>query len=453
MPLLPWLLLIGALLLLTSFLSGWIHRGPVTTFAIFLAVGVIVGPGVLGLASLGFTTEHVHWLRLASEAALVVSLFITGLKLRIGLHDRAWRMAFRLALPGMVLTAAGVALVARWLLGWDWPWSLALAAMVSPTDPVLAALVSVDDARDDDPLRLSLSAEAGLNDATALPLLLLALPLMASGVGFGDVGVHWALVDVAWGFGGGLLIGLIGGAGLGYLGARLRHASKDVAPSDFFALGIMLVVYALCEMVGASAFLAAFASGVGLRWVERRVSRHAQEDTLRAGGEASQEPAETLVRPNERARATVDHPAQTVGWVISDALSFGETVERLIASMLVMLVGIVALPALGWPALGVAVMLMLILRPLAVWISTIGSRVPWQRRLLIGWFGIRGLGTLNYLAYGVSHGMSGPRVAELEGIVVTVVAASILAHGMSVTPLMRWRERALQRLHEARGAP
>ncbi|KJV34795.1 cation:proton antiporter [Luteibacter yeojuensis] len=439
---LGWLLFASGLLLLTSFLSGWIRRGPVTTFALYLAGGILVGPGVLGLTHLTSNAEHIHWLRVVSEAAMVVSLFITGLKLRLPFRHGGWRMALRLALPAMLLTATGVAMLVHYALGWPFAWALALAAIVSPTDPVLASLVSVDDARDDDALRVALSGEAGLNDATALRLLLLALALMLPGATLVEVWVHWLTADVFWGLIAGIAIGLVGGWGLGYLGTHLRHATRDVAPSDFLALGIMIGVYALAESVHASGFLAAFAAGVGLRRVELRVSEHIAGDPQTEPMDLT--PAEMQVNPNERAVAAIEHPGQTVGWVVSDALSFGETVERLIAATLVLVVGVVAIPALHWSGVALAAALMLGIRPVAVWLSTIGSNVPWQRRLLIGWFGVRGLGTLNYLAFAMGHGLDEKLPAMLESIAITVVTASVLAHGMSVTPLMRWREAMLE---------
>ncbi|MGN6481969.1 cation:proton antiporter domain-containing protein [Luteibacter sp.] len=447
MPTLGWLLFAATLLLITSFLSGWIHRGPVTTFAIYLLGGVVVGPGVLALTHLPLTSDHSHWLRVASEAAMVVSLFITGLKLRLRFRDGGWRMALRLALVAMILTVAGMVLVSMVGLGWPLPLALALAAIVSPTDPVLASLVSVDDARDDDALRVAISGEAGMNDATALPMLVLALALLAPGATLADVWSHWLTVDVLWSLAGGVVVGFLGGWGLGHLGTHLRHATRDVAPSDFLALGIMIGVYALAEAIHASGFLAAFAAGVGLRRVELRVSRHVADE-----GKADPDdlaPAETRVNPNERAGSAIDHAGQTVGWVVSDALSFGETVERLIAAALVLAVGVAAMPALSLTGVAVAMALMLVIRPIAVWLATMGSPVPWQRRLLIGWFGIRGLGSLNYLAFAIGHGLGGDHLGALEGIVITVVTVSILAHGVSVTPLMRWRANALAAKRDA----
>ncbi|HVI55619.1 MAG TPA: cation:proton antiporter [Luteibacter sp.] len=441
-----WILFIGMLLVATSMAAGVIHRGPITSFAVYLGAGIVVGPAVLGLARISFDHDNAEWLRAVTETGLVVSLFITGLKLRVPFGHGGWMTATRLAIPAMLLTIGGIMALAHVALGWSWPLALALAAILSPTDPVLASLVSVDDARDDDALRVALSGEAGLNDGTALPFLLLALTLITTHEGGVALWMHWAGIDLAWGWLAGIGLGFGIGWLVGYAGTHMRHVTQDVAPSDFLALGIMALAYGGAELVHASGFLAAFAAGVGLRRVEVRVAaRHSEENPEAERTEGGTAPAELLVRPNERSTAGNDHPVQTVGWVVSDALSFGDTIERLIGAALVFVVGVAVLPAFSWAGALVALILFVGIRPASVWLSTARDRLPWQRRLLLGWFGIRGLGSLNYLAYALTHGLAGRDGDDLSTIALTVVALSIFVHGMTTTPLMNWRGRALER--------
>lgn len=441
-----WILFIGVMLVVTSMAAGVIRRGPITSFAVYLAAGVVVGPALLGLARVSFDHDSAGWLRAVTETGLVVSLFITGLKLRIPFGHGGWMTAVRLAVPGMLLTIGGITVLAHGFLGWSWPLALALAAILSPTDPVLANLVSVDDARDDDALRVALSGEAGLNDGTALPFLLLALVLITTHDAGAGLWLHWIGVDLAWGWLAGIGLGFAIGWLVGYAGTHLRHVTQDVAPSDFLALGIMALAYAGAEMLHASGFLAAFAAGVGLRRVELRVAmRHSADHDEDTGPDATTAPAELLVRPNERSTAGNDHPVQTVGWVVSDALSFGDTIERLIGAMLVFVVGVAVLPAFSWAGAGVALVLFIGIRPISVWVSTFRDGLPWQRRLLLGWFGIRGLGSLNYLAYALTHGLAGRDGDDLATVALTVVALSIFIHGVTTTPLMDWRGKALER--------
>jgi NhaP-type Na+/H+ or K+/H+ antiporter len=440
-----WILFIGVLLVATSMAAGVIRRGPITSFAVYLAAGVLVGPAVLGLARVPFDHDNAGWLRAVTETGLVVSLFITGLKLRVPFRHGGWKTAARLAVPAMLLTIGGVTVLAHLALGWSWPLALALAAILSPTDPVLANLVSVDDARDDDALRVALSGEAGLNDGTALPFLLLALTLMTTQETGTALWGHWVGVELAWGWLAGIGLGFAMGWLIGHAGTHLRHVTRDVAPSDFLALGIMALAYAGAELLHASGFLAAFAAGVGLRRVEIHVAGRHSADSDDVVPDDASEPAELLVRPNERSTAGNDHPVQTVGWVVSDALSFGDTIERLIGALLVFVVGVAVLPAFSWAGALVALVLFLGIRPASVWLSTVRDGLPWQRRLLLGWFGIRGLGSLNYLAYALTHGLAGRDGDDLATIALTVVALSIFVHGMTTTPLMDWRAKALER--------
>ncbi|RAN81754.1 sodium:proton antiporter [Bacillus sp. SRB_336] len=441
---LAWIGAIGTLLLLTSLLSGWIHDIPITHFAIYLLAGIAVGPWGLDLVRVDLR-GHGRWLSWVTEAALVVSLFITGLKMRLGFRNPAWRDAVRLAFPAMVLTVAGVSAAAHFWLALPWAMSLLIGALVAPTDPVLASIVAIDDARDADQMRAALSGEAGLNDGSALPFLLLALLLMASPGPLGSSAVaHWFAVDVLWSFAAGLALGFGLGWIVGLLGTKLRTASKDVAPSDFLALALMALAYAGARSLSASGFLAAFAAGLGLRTAELYVVTrhpHPRFTDAPAQGEIAQThpPAEVLVNPNRRERDAAEQPAASVGLLVSDALSFGDTLERLIAFALVLLAGMMC--ARYWSLDGVilAGLLFVVIRPLSAWIALSGSSAPPVRRLLIGWIGIRGIGTLNYLAYAITHGLAADDSMRAAQLALTVVVLSILVHGVTAQPLMTWR--------------
>ena len=440
-----WIAAIGGLLLLTSLLSGWIRDFPITNFAIYLVAGVAAGPWGLDLVHIDLR-GYGAWLSNLTEVALVVSLFITGLKLRLRFHNPAWLDAMRLAFPCMLLTVAGMSAIAHWWLGQAWGMSLLIGALIAPTDPVLASIVAVDDARDGDQMRVALSGEAGLNDGFALPFLLLALMMISAPGGSLTTAVtlHWLLVGLLWGIAAGLALGFGLGWLIGLLGTRIKSASRDIAPSDFLALALMALAYAGAEAISASGFLAAFAAGLGLRSAELHVvSRHPHphftETNAAKGGDGIHPPAEVLINSNRRDSDSADHPAASVGMVVSDALSFGDTLERLIASTLVLLAGVACARYWSIDAVIMAAALFLLVRPLAVWIGMLGSKAPMPRRLLIGWIGIRGIGTLNYLAYALTHGLDKPQAMLAAQVSVTIVVLSILVHGMTAPPLMAWR--------------
>jgi NhaP-type Na+/H+ or K+/H+ antiporter len=436
---LGWIASIGGLLLLMSLASGWIRQLPMTTFSLYLVAGILAGPWVLGLLNIDFVA-HAHGIARITEIALVISLFMTGLKLRMSFRAPGWRTAIRLALPAMLLTVAGIALVAHWVFAVKWPMALLLGAIAAPTDPVLASMVAVNHAGDQDKLRVALSGEAGLNDGTALPFVMLALILLGGPVTSVDIG-HWFAVDFIWSLIIGLGVGFAMGWVIGLLGVKLKTKSKDIAPSDFLALALMAMAYASAQALSASGFLAAFAAGLGLRHAELYVVKHHPHPHIRDGNDdaSSHPPAEILVNPHQRDRDDAAEPATSVGMVVSDAISFGETLERLIIAALVLLLG--AAFARYWHPTGVVVALALfiVVRPLAVLLATIGSDVPAPRRFLIGWLGIRGIGSLNYLAYAIRHGLNREQAALAADFVITIVVLSIIVHGITTPPLMAWR--------------
>jgi NhaP-type Na+/H+ or K+/H+ antiporter len=344
----------------------------------------------------------------------------------------------------MLLSVAGLTWASHALLSLSWPVALVFAAIAAPTDPVLASLVSVDSARDDDALRVALSSEAGLNDGAAMPFLLLGLLLHSGKSDAGDVW-HWLWRDVAWALPAGLAVGFLLARLVGIIATRAKMASGDRTPSDFLALALIVLTYAFAKALDASQFLAAFAAGVGLRHTEWRVvNRHPHPDVERDQSDQVHPPAEMLVNPNQRDEVALEQPSATIGLVVSDALSFGDTLERLLAVGMVLIVGIAC--SGGWSGEGalMAAILFVAIRPLSVWIATIGARMPPVRRLLAGWLGIRGIGSLNYLGYALTHGIPAPFASRLTAMVSTLVVLSIVVHGASCQPLLAWRERRLR---------
>ncbi|MDV5139737.1 sodium:proton antiporter [Chimaeribacter arupi] len=439
MDFLGWTAATGGLLLMMSLASGWISRSPVSTFGLYLAAGILCGPWALNLLQVD-VVDHSVLVGRVTEIAMAASLFITGLKLRLPFKTRSWRMGARLAFPAMLLTVGGVTAAAHYMLGFDWPLALAFGAIVAPTDPVLASLISVNDASDNDDLRVALSSEAGMNDGSALPILILAMMLIGSqGSLSGEEWRHWALVDVVWALLGGLGIGFVMGRLVGLLATLLRSKQHDVAPNDFLALALIALSYAAAQSLEASGFLAAFAAGVGLRRAEMKViNRHPPEEISE---HENYPPAEELVNPNQRHTIDTVGPAHSVGLVVGDALAFGDIMERIFAAAIVIVLGITLAQHWDFQGLLMAAVLFLVIRPVSVWIVSIGTGIPSLRRWLLGWLGIRGIGSINYIAYAYTHGLgNGPDATRMVDIAFTVIAASVIVHGITVTPLLNLRQ-------------
>lgn len=435
---LGWTAATGGLLLLMTLASGWIKRGPVTAFALYLVAGVLCGPWVLNLLQVDIAT-HAGLTAHLTEIAMAASLFITGLKLRLPLSHQGWRIGLRLAFPGMLLTVGGMSLAAHYLADLSWPMALAFSAIVAPTDPVLASLISVNDASDNDNLRVSLSSEAGMNDGSALPLLMLAVTLLSGDNALSlNMFGHWALVDVLWAIAGGTGIGFVLGRFVGQYATHLRHTHQDVAPNDFLALALIALSYAAAQALDASGFLAAFAAGVGLRRAEMRVINRQPADDF--SDSEHRPPAEVLVNPHIRHSAGETNPARSVGLVVGDALSFGDTVERLFAAGIIIVLGITLAQHWDLAGLLMAALLFVVIRPAAVFIGTAGIKTPWRQKMIIGWLGIRGIGSINYIAWAYTHGLAGEEATHMANMAITLIVASVVVHGMTVTPLLSWRQ-------------
>jgi NhaP-type Na+/H+ or K+/H+ antiporter len=137
-------------------------------------------------------------------------------------------------------------------------------------------------------------------------------------------------------------------------------------------------------------------------------------------------------------------PAVAAGVLVAETISFGDTAERLLEVLLVVVVGI--LLAIHWDARAVplALLLFLVIRPLATWLLLAGTPTNRTQRWLMGWLGIRGIGSLYYLSYAVRHGLDGTAAADLAGLTISTVALSIVIHGATATPLLSRYEKGLR---------
>jgi NhaP-type Na+/H+ or K+/H+ antiporter len=454
--------LVGVLLLFLALSSAYVQRLPISTAQIYLFVGVLLGPLGLGWLALDLRTEA-SWLERLTEVAVIVSLFVGGLRLRLPLRNPAWRAPLRLAGPVMLATIGGIALFGHYALGLDPPIALLLGAVLAPTDPVLAGAVAVNRAADHDRMRYGLSGEAGLNDGAAFPFVVFAL-LWAENGTLGDWIGGWALHRLVWAIPMGLLFGFVLARLIGRLAIFLRSMHRDLAaPSDFLALALIALAYTGAEYLGAWGFLSVFAAGVGLRRAEiKAVTEHPHPSAPGALPEESGEPedagspalsgdpvvehppAEDLVAANVVAEE-LKEPAVAAGAMVSEVLSFGDTLERLLEVLLVVMVGVALSVHWDATALILAGVLFLVVRPLSAVLLLAGTPTTRAQRGLMAWFGIRGIGSLYYLTYAVNHQLSGQAVTEVVGLTVSVVALSILVHGLTMQPIMRRYERLLER--------
>lgn len=429
-----WFLIVGGMFVAMGVASSLFKRLPLTGAMLYLAAGVALGPSAGGLLDLDIERDA-SLVRLLSEVALLASLFAIGLRLRAPIFASLWSLPVRLGLLAMLLTVPLLAVFCAWGLGLDWGPAWVLAAMLAPTDPVLAHDVQVRDANDLDIVRFALSGEGGLNDGIAQPFSLIALAWCAGGAQTGhDLPAFETLIETLWG-----LVGAIGiGALLSFATThavawlRTRHA-QALGLEGFFALGLIELSYGAAQLLHTFGFLAVFAAGVAMRRVEHR-----------ATGARSPQDAIGAIDSSDVA-ATAAHPDKAHAYMAESVLGFTIELERIAEMAMMIMVGnllsTLSAPLLTWRAVALVLALFLVIRPAAVELSLLGSRAEREERSMMSWFGIRGIGTIYYLSYAIEHG---PRddIVPLAPYALAVVAASVFVHGMSATPLMKRYRRA-----------
>lgn len=421
-----WFILIGSLLLVVGFTSSYLKKVPVTSAMAYLFIGIIVGPMGFGLFHFN-PLEESALLELLTEIAVLISLYCAGVKMPSPVTLKRWRNPLQLAIISMALTVGLVTLFGYYWLSLPLGAAVLLGAVVAPTDPVLATEVQVRHADDPDRLRFALTCEAGMNDGSAFPFVMLGLGLLGLH-DLGDAGWRWLAVDVLWASGAGIGIGILGGCGVGWLVNKLRTAiASTVFLESFLGLGLIAFAYGISLLVGAWGFLAVFSAAVALRQTELKLF------DLKKSHEALDE------THLEDEAQTTDHVH-----VSESSLVFNEHLERLAEIVLVLLIGgSLFWDSWSWRAVGFAAFLFFIARPISVHLGLMGSSAPMRMRHLTGWFGVRGIGSMYYLMYSIQHGLPDDVALELIHLTLVVVALSILVHGISAKPTIAryWRGR------------
>jgi sodium/hydrogen antiporter len=294
----------------------------------------------------------------------------------------------------MTLTVGVITLIGYYILGFPIGASVLLGAVLAPTDPVLASEVQVEHEKDRDEIKLSLTGEAGLNDGTAFPFVMLGLGL----IGLHDLGesaLKWVMIDLFWAVGAGLLVGAGTGFGLTKLVRYFedRYHDTDVL-EDFICLGTIAMSYGVAHLLGAYGFLSVFAAAWALR----------------------------LKKSKKKG-----------------VLSFTEQIERIGETCVVVLLG--SLLQFHWFSssdkffvFGV----IFLVRPVAAYLGLIGSDLNYKKRAVISWFGIRGVGSIYYLTYSFHDGVWGEMAEGLSIIVLMTITVSIFVHGVSAGPFMKF---------------
>lgn len=340
-----------------------------------------------------------------TEFVVIIALMGAGLKLDRVFDWRRWSITWRLLGITMPLGIAAITLVLGWGQGLPWAVALLLAASLAPTDPVLAADVQVGPPKtgEEDEVRFGLTSEAGLNDGLAFPFVHLAIALAAVTTAGEPWLVEWFTYRVLWEIGAGVTAGWLIGRAFGWLTFHVPAKTKLAKTGDgLIALSATLVSYGLTEIIHCYGFLAVFVTALTFRGSHREHDFHVQMHEMT------------------------------------------EQIERIAMMLLLLLFGGALvrglLDPMTWADAGVAAAILLLIRPLTGLVALIGVKASWSEKLTLAFFGIRGVGSFYYLAYGLNH-MEVEGAERLWGIVGLIVLMSVLLHGLTVTPIMRSLDR------------
>ncbi len=380
---------------------------------LFLLAGVAIYLLPLRLADPDPIWQEDYVVRL-TELSVIISLMGTGLKIRRRFSWKNWQIPLRLVSVTMLLCIGILALVGWHFLGMTVAGAVLLGAVLAPTDPVLAEQVQVGPPHDkeEDDVRFSLTAEAGLNDGTAFPFTWLAVVLAVAAQNNSDWLGEWVVRD--------LLYRVAAGVGIGYLLGRLlaylifflpRKSSFPRATDGFLALSATLVSYGVTELLHGYGFIAVFVTALTM-------SSYEEED-----------------------------------YYHTEMHDFVNQVERIIMVILLMLFGgslvTGVLEYLTWQGALAGLVFLFLIRPASALIGLIGVDCSLKEKLGISFFGIRGIGSFFYLSFALDK-INFVDANQLWAVVSFIVMTSIVLHGVTASRAMQYLDTARKQQPEVK---
>ena len=398
------LLLLAAVVVLAAALVPRLSSRYLTAPLLFMLAGAAVFTLPLDWP-LPDLVEETWWPLRLTELGVIIALTSAGLKINKPFAWKSWQASWRLLAITMPLTIAAVAWLGWWALGLLPASALLLGAAIAPTDPVLAANVETTAPVEPDTsnTRVALTTEAGLNDGLAFPFINLALAVLLAGPDPSHWFAGWLIMDVLYKITVGIALGALSGWLLGKLLFGLPvtdNLARTMTGS--IALSLTLLPYALAQLAASYGFVAVFVAACVFRQQE---SNHQYQQVLH---------------------------------------DFSEEIEHVLRAVLMFLVGAYVmsgvLAGLSWLMVAVALATVFIVRPLTGLLALIGVSLPQEERLILAFYGIRGIGSFYYLAYAFSRA-DFPQAHILWQLLILIVVISVVVHGLTATYAMALLDR------------
>ena len=388
------LAVLAAIVLVYGAVSGRLERSPVSGALVFMGVGFLLGPGVLGVLNLSVGTGE---LRLLAELTLALVLFVEAADADLDVLRRSFQIPTRLLAIGLPLSIAlgfalGIPIFPDLTL-----WEVALlATMLAPTDAALGKSV-VTNPNVPPSIREGLKVESGLNDGICVPVLFAFLALAVGSVSSEESTIGLALGLFAREIGIGAVVGVVFAVAasktLGPLSRRGGWIGGTWLP--VIAPALALLCFATAQTLHGSGLIAAFVGGITVAVVSP-ANKHEWLHAAESAGD-------TL---------------SLLTWVVFGAAVVGQV-----------------MPRFGWDHVVYAVLSLTVIRMLPMFLSLTGLPLGTDSKLFLGWFGPRGLVSIVFVIIVLDTGVPGGDSLALT--VVCTVILSILAHGLSAVPLAR----------------
>ncbi|WP_027683190.1 potassium/proton antiporter [Rhizobium leguminosarum] len=376
-----------ALVLLAAFSSLLAFRFGAPLLLLFLMIGLAAGVDGLGIE---FSNNYLAYI--LGSIALAVILFDSG----FGTPMQAFRLAavpsLALASVGVLITASLFAFAAMWLLNFTWLEGLLLGSIVASTDAAAVFfLLRIGGINIRDKVRSTLEVESGTNDPMAIFLTIALVEVLASGERYAGINIGMLAMFVQQ-MGLGVILGLLGGMMIVLIVSRL---DTDRGLTPIFVLALALLVFSFTGAVGGSGFLAVYVAGI-----------YAGNRKMQAIG--------TIKR-------------------------FQDGMTWLAQIIMFLVLGLLATPSqfpvIIVPAILLALFLIFVARPLAIWLSLLPFDYTQQEIGFVAWVGLRGAVSILLAIMPILGGLENGQIYFNTAFIIVLV--SLLLQGWTIKPVAK----------------